>query len=153
MKHRTRVSALVVQDNRLLLVKHVHPGTGFTWWVPPGGGIEPQDRSIFDCAVRETFEESGLTVTCSRIAYIGEFEDNDLQEQNLELFCPADTVSGKVGLENVAGSGPDELYIKDAQWFSREALKQITVFPDLIRDRFWEDLAAGFPHPWYFGRH
>jgi 8-oxo-dGTP pyrophosphatase MutT (NUDIX family) len=29
------------------------------WWVPPGGGVETADTSVFDCARRETFEETG----------------------------------------------------------------------------------------------
>lgn len=42
------------------------------FWLPPGGKLEG-DESIFDCARRETFEETGLTVTFDRILYIQEF--------------------------------------------------------------------------------
>ena len=70
MKHRIRVATIIINDNKILLVKHVHPETGYTWWVPPGGGIEEFDSSIFDCAKREAFEETNLTIENSRILYI-----------------------------------------------------------------------------------
>ncbi len=46
MKNRIRSAAIIVRDNKILLVKHVHPKTGFVWWVPPGGGIEESDESL-----------------------------------------------------------------------------------------------------------
>ena len=36
MKNRIRAAA-IIDNNKILLVKHVHPITGFEWWVPPGG--------------------------------------------------------------------------------------------------------------------
>lgn len=73
MKHRVRVAAIIVEDNNVLLVKHVSPETGYEWWVPPGGGMEKIDNSIFDCAKREVFEETDLKVDVSKVIYIREF--------------------------------------------------------------------------------
>ena len=61
MKHRIRAAAIIVGDDRLLLVKHVHPQTGETWWVPPGGGLEGTE-TIHECVKREVYEETGLTI-------------------------------------------------------------------------------------------
>lgn len=94
-----------------------------------------------------------MTVTCSQLAYVGEFEDSDHDTLHLELFLLADTISGDISLENVAGSGPDELYIRDVRWFAREELEPIRVLPEIFRNRFWEDFTRGFPHAFYFGRH
>lgn len=69
MQHRIRAAAIIINDNKILLVKHVHPETGHEWWVPPGGGVEEIDNSIFDCAKRETFEETNLKIDVSRLLY------------------------------------------------------------------------------------
>ena len=58
MNHRIRVATIIINNQKILLVKHVHPETGYAWWVPPGGGLEDKDASIFDCAKREVFEET-----------------------------------------------------------------------------------------------
>lgn len=42
MRHRIRAAALIVKDDSILLVQHVHPDTGELWWVPPGGGVETE---------------------------------------------------------------------------------------------------------------
>lgn len=152
MKHRIRVAAIIINDNKILLVKHVHPETGYTWWVPPGGGIEEFDSSIFECAKREAFEETNLKIETSRILYIREFYSKETQILNLELFTLANSFHGEVGLENIEGKGPDELFIKGVSWFSKEELKDIIVFPEILRDEFWDDYVAGFPNTKYLGR-
>jgi ADP-ribose pyrophosphatase YjhB (NUDIX family) len=56
MRHRIRAAALIVNDDDILLVQHVHPDTSDIWWVPPGGCMEVVDTSVFHYARRETFE-------------------------------------------------------------------------------------------------
>jgi len=75
MIYRIRVAAIVLQEQKILLVKPVHPKTGFEWWVPPGGGLEELDRNIHDCAIRETWEETGYNIETNEIIYIREFVD------------------------------------------------------------------------------
>ncbi len=48
MKHRIRSAVILIQDQKILLVKHVDPSTGVEWWVPPGGGLEDQDDLILE---------------------------------------------------------------------------------------------------------
>ena len=152
MLQRIRVATIITSGDKILLVKHVHPETGYAWWVPPGGGIEEVDGSLFDCAKREVFEEANLTVDVSRIAYIREFFDKENQRLNLELFVLADAYQGEAGLENIHGQGLDALYIKDVKWLSREELQDVNVFPEILKDEFWNDLAGGFPTVKYLGR-
>lgn len=153
MKHRIRAAAIIVDNNKVLLVKHVHPETGYVWWIPPGGGMEEVDGSIFDCAKREAFEESNLEIETSRLLYVREFYSEKTKILNMEFFVLADSFSGSIGIENIAGKGLDELYIKDVAWFTKEELKDIIVFPEiLMRDEFWDDHAIGFPGTKYLGR-
>ena len=149
MNHRIRVAAIIMNDQKVLLVKHVHPETGYVWWVPPGGGLEDKDASILDCAKREVFEEANLKVDVSKIIYIREFVGKNM---NLEIFALADSHQGKIGIENIKGNGIDEDFIKDIAWFSKEELQNIMVFPEILKDEFWDDYAAGFPGVKYLGR-
>jgi 8-oxo-dGTP pyrophosphatase MutT (NUDIX family) len=151
MQYRIRASALIVNDSKVLLVKHVHPIAGYEWWVPPGGGVEPRDSSIFDCAQRETFEETGLNVKLSRIAYVREFVDGETNTHNLELYLLGESTSGELTLDNIHGNGPDQDFIKDVRWLTQEELLQIVVFPEILRDTFWYDFSRGFPEVRYLG--
>jgi len=152
MDHRIRAAAIIVNNNKVLLVKHVHPETGYTWYVPPGGGVKEIDSSIFDCAKRETFEETNLKIEVSRLLYIREFYDKENEKLNIELFVLADAFEGEIDLKNIKGSGPDENFIKEAKWFSKEELADLIVFPEIIKDEFWNDCAIGFPKVKYLGR-
>lgn len=151
MKHRIRAAALITQGDSILLVQHVHPQTGFTWWVPPGGGVESKDASIFDCARREVFEETGLQVDLTGIVYIREFIDQENGARNLELFLGSRSFSGDLTLCHVQGSGPDEHYIRDVRWVPRDELHNIIVYPEVLKDEFWNDLAKGFLETRYLG--
>ncbi len=151
MKHRIRAAAIVVKDDCVLLVKHVHPVTGEEWWVPPGGGLGPDDTSVFDCVRREVFEETGLDVNLSRIVYIREFVDRENRTHNLELFLVAKGFSGEVTTKHIHGKGLDEDYIKDVKWVSRETIKSLVVYPEILKDEFWQDLQDGFPETRYLG--
>ena len=70
MKNRIRSAAIIIDKNKVLLVKHVNPVTKEEFWVPPGGGIESHDENIFECAKRETHEETGLTIEVEKIIYL-----------------------------------------------------------------------------------
>jgi 8-oxo-dGTP diphosphatase len=61
MDHRIKVRVLLLHEGKLLLVAHRHQASGAVWWSPPSGTIE-RDESILACAVREVWEETGLTI-------------------------------------------------------------------------------------------
>jgi len=152
MRHRVRAAALIVENDHILLVQHVHPDTGFTWWIPPGGGVEDVDGSLFDCVRRETFEETGLAVEPGRIVYIREFVDTENDTYHLELFLSSSDHSGEPTIANIQGTGPDEHFIKDVRWVHKDDVVKHTVYPEILQDRFWEDLAGGYPQTRYLGR-
>ncbi len=148
MKHRIRAAALVVENESLLLVKHQHPQTGAVWWVPPGGGVEG-DESVFECAKRETWEETGLSVDLDRIVYIREFVEPGYH--HFELFMAVRSFTGNVTTDNIAGKGMDDQFIKDARFMPREEISSNTVYPEILGDTFWHDLREGFPSTAYLG--
>jgi 8-oxo-dGTP diphosphatase len=151
LQHRVRAAVLMVEDDRLLLVKHVHPETGETWWIPPGGGLEPEDESILACALREVYEETGLEVDLGPLLYLREFREAEAGVHHLELFFLGSAARGELTLEHVKGSGPDEAYIRDVAWVSRADLPGKTVHPEHLTAGFWDDLQQGFPGVRYLG--
>ena len=95
MNHRLRAAALIIRDRQLLLVKQFEGRTGEHYWLPPGGGVESTDLSVFDCAKRETLEETPVQIEASRIVYIREFIDFAYDFRNFEVFVLADHARGE----------------------------------------------------------
>ncbi len=147
--NRSRAASLVVQGNRLLLVKFVLPHTGDICWAPPGGGLEG-DESIFDCARREGFEEAGISVELDRVVYLRQFIDKGFGIHNFEVFILCRSFSGELTIENNVGQ-PDAMDVLEARFLSRQDMEGLTVYPELLRDDFWDDLASGFPAVRYLG--
>lgn len=58
-------AAIIVADGRVLMVRRA-VGEGELLWQFPAGGIEPGEGAE-DAAVRETLEETGLTVKAIRL--------------------------------------------------------------------------------------
>ena len=99
MKPRISVKALIFRNGKVLLVKHVSPKSGFTWWAFPGGGVE-EGETIFAAAERETFEETGLTVKAVRVKFIRQLLDFKNGNNVLELFVTTSNIHGKETIEN-----------------------------------------------------
>ncbi|MFN8672636.1 MAG: NUDIX hydrolase [Candidatus Sericytochromatia bacterium] len=144
MKNRIRAAAILVEQNKILLVKHVNPVTKEEFWIPPGGGIEDIDKNIFECAKRETYEETGLIIEIDKIIYLREFIDIDNDCRHFETFFLAHKITGELTINNIYGNGIDEDWIKDVKWLSKDELKNITVYPDLLKAEFWEDKENNF---------
>jgi 8-oxo-dGTP diphosphatase len=143
MKNRIRVAALVFENNKLLLVKHIHPKTKVEWWVPPGGGLQDKE-TIFECAKREAWEETNLKVKIGKVAYFKQFIGLGSNRNNIEVFVTAKTHTGKLTIKNLKGMGGDEHFIKEVRFFSKEDMKSIMVFPEILKKQMWVDKKKGF---------
>ena len=144
LENRIRVGVLIFEDNKILLVKHVDPVTGFTWWVPPGGGLE-ETESIFECGEREVKEETNLKVNLDKIIYIRQLIFHQQKANNIEIFMISLNHKGRMSIKGIVGKGEDEHYIKQVKFFSKKELKNIKVFPPVIIEEMWEDYKKGFP--------
>jgi 8-oxo-dGTP diphosphatase len=151
LDHRIRAAVILVRDREILLVKHVDPSTCEEWWIPPGGGLVGQDRSIVECAVREVYEETGLNVAVGRLIYLRDFIELAEATYHVELFFLADDFTDELTLENVIGKGPEEDFIKQVSWLGKDEMQGLTVYPEHLLDSFWQDLDNGFPEVRYLG--
>lgn len=139
MQHRIAAGAFVVKDDRLLLLRHQNEAYDF--WTPPGGGVEDYEE-LTAAAEREAFEEVGIRVRTNCLAYIDELIDDS--GRMIKFWFLADYVSGEI---DVSHNPVSDEAIKEAYWFTRKDLPTGHVFPALIRDSFWDDLARGFSLP------
>jgi ADP-ribose pyrophosphatase YjhB (NUDIX family) len=143
MRQRIRVSALVVRDGGLLLVRHVVDDR--EWWCPPGGGVEGDEPLPF-AAERELHEETGVTANALRIIYLLDFIVPDPPCRNLEVYILMGDASGEPRI-----SENESRYLKEARFFTRDEMAALTVYPAALRDTFWDDLSAGVTEARYLG--
>jgi 8-oxo-dGTP diphosphatase len=144
MNHRIAAGALVVHENRVLLVRHHRPDA-YDFWVGPGGGAEGGE-DLHAALRREVKEESGLVVEPERIAYIEELLVPDTRECKVWFY--ARLVAGEL---STATPEAAHEYITDAKFLSRAEFEGKIVFPPVLNSVFWADLEAGFREPRYLG--
>lgn len=70
MKRHTRYQGLILKDHQVLLIQTTLLGTGFSFWLLPGGGLEPGETPE-ECVIREIKEETGLDVAVEKLLFEG----------------------------------------------------------------------------------
>lgn len=140
MKHRISVGALVLRGGRLLLARHFVDGK-HDFWAPPGGGVEG-DEELATAVEREAFEETRIGVKAIRLAYIDELIDDSGRMVKFWYLC--EYLTGEIDVR--ANPAPEETIV-EAGWFAQGELPSGHVFPAVLRDTFWQELAAGFFAP------
>lgn len=129
---RIAVRALILKDQRLLLV-NAYPGGRSDLWCAPGGGVEAH-RSLPDNLVREVREETGLTVTVGAPVLVNEFHDPESGFHQIEMFFRCFT----------ADSMPErwtdpEGVVTKRRFFSRSELRNVRYRPDSLPLAAWDD--------------
>lgn len=89
---RLAVRALILQDDRLLLV-NAWGNAKSDLWCAPGGGVEP-GQSLPDNLAREVHEETGLTIAVGHPALVNEFHDPPSGFHQVEVFFRCSITEG-----------------------------------------------------------
>jgi len=131
MEHRIAAGALVLHNDRLLLVRHRKPDA-YDFLVAPGGGVVDREH-LHAAAVREVKEESGFEVEPIRIGYIEEFIRPGMRECKFWVWCK---LVG--GTPSVSHPYAVREHIVETGFYLRSDLHGQTVFPPFVaEDTFW----------------
>jgi len=141
---RTRVNGILIENDKILMVRHRSLGdAGFLWNVP-GGGMD-YGQSATEALKREFEEEAGLIVKVCDFLFVHELLAKPLHA--VELFFVVERVKGQLikGLDPEMKEG--EQIIEDVRFMDWEELLNLApenkhnIFnkcnslPDLIRKR------------------
>lgn len=132
MEHRIRAAGILIEDDAILLVR-VKDFTG-EYWIPPGGGMEPEDRSSKACLIREFREEAGLEVEVGELICVREFLETHTKRYHAEFFYYIESYQGIPHTENLPGLN-DEEYIQAVEWVPISDLAARRLYPKELRDK------------------
>ena len=136
MKNRISVKAIIIKNDKVMLVKHVDRNKGSTWWAFPGGGLE-EDETIFACAEREVWEETGLKVKADKLKYVRQLLYPQIKSNIIELFVTTSSIKGTETIANCKGKGSDDKLIKECKFMSKEEIKDILVLPKSLKEKIF----------------
>ena len=131
----TGVATLIIDDGKLLLgFRTKSPGRNS--WQCPGGLLEAGE-SVFDCAIRETREETGLHISNLKF---GPYTNNYFEDENFHsvtLYVTADLAGGKLDKKEAD-------LATNWTWFEKDNLPEPLFLPlqILIKEQsaFWQQL-------------
>lgn len=142
-KSRSTVRVILVDPaDRALLFEDSDPGVpGATWWMTPGGGIDPGESEA-ETAVREVAEETGCVITAADLVgpvarrYVVHGYSDQVIEQD-EVFYLARVGAFEVDVS--AHTEDEQLTILRHHWWTRAELQETDeeIWPrELLR--LWE---------------
>ena len=129
---RLAVRALVLRDDRLLLV-NAYPGGISDLWCAPGGGVE-RGASLHENLIREVREETGLCIAVGEPALVNEFHDPGRGFHQVDLYFRCGIVAGELD----AGWRDPEGVVTERGFFSRAEMAEIRVKPDSLAQAAWD---------------
>lgn len=128
---RLSVRALILQEDRLLLV-NAWPTAVSDLWCAPGGGVHA-GQSLPDNLVREVHEETGLTIVVGDPALVNEFHDPANGFHQVDVYFHARVVAGDLATPWTDPEG----VVTERRWFSRAEMAYLRFKPDSLPDAAW----------------
>lgn len=128
---RLAARALILQDDRLLLVNAFPTGRS-DLWCAPGGGVE-RGRSLPENLAREVFEETGLTVAVGDPALVNEFHDPRGSFHQVDLYFRCTITAGQLRDD---WRDPEGI-VTERRFFSRAEMAHIRFKPDSLPAAAW----------------
>ncbi|MBK1635266.1 NUDIX hydrolase [Rhodovulum adriaticum] len=129
---RLAVRALILQENRLLLV-NAFPGGVSDLWCAPGGGVEP-GRSLPENLMREVHEETGLTVDVGAPCLVNEFHDPTRPFHQVDVYFRCTLRAGRLDPHWADPAG----VVTERRFFTRDQMAAIRFKPDSLPRAAWD---------------
>lgn len=138
LKPRIAARALILQEDRLLLV-NAYPGAQLDLWCAPGGGCEA-GQSLPENLAREVQEETGLTITVGPPVLVNEFHDPETGFHQIDLFFRCALDGGDIDEAWVDPEG----VVTERRFFSRVELASghVRFKPDSLPEAAWGEVQA-----------
>ncbi len=136
--HRISAGGIIFKGNAVLLVRYRDSTTAKTYLVGPGGGLE-DNENVVQAVVRETKEETGVTVKPIRVVAIEDLVCPRFKMIKIWMVCEID--GGEVQKTKEA----EKEKIIEAAWFTKSQLANEIVFPALIMQHDWETFRTETP--------
>ena len=128
---RLAVRALILHDDRLLIV-NAYPGDRSDLWCAPGGGVESH-ASLPDNLAREVMEETGLAIAVGPLAFVNEFHSPERGFHQVEVFFRATVTDSAL---DPSWTDPEGV-VNRRRFVTRDELSRLRHKPDSLADHAW----------------
>ncbi len=129
-QHRISAGAIVIEEDRILLVKYDGAG-GRSYLVGPGGAVFGNE-SMHETVVREVREETGLEVHPEKILFVEDLFSRRYRILKIWFLCHF--IGGQItNTQEALEEG-----ISEVAWYSRDELLDEVVYPPGLLTYDWE---------------
>ncbi len=127
---RLAARALILHQDRLLIV-NAYPAGQSDLWCAPGGGVHAHS-SLPENLIREVHEETGIAITVGAPALVNEFHDPERGYHQVDIYFRC----------TVAGPIPDtwsdpEGVVSEVRFVTRRQLQGLRHKPDSLAPAAW----------------
>ncbi|MGA2415844.1 MAG: NUDIX hydrolase [Candidatus Sulfotelmatobacter sp.] len=126
------VGAIIIEEDRVVLVKRLHPPLQAEWSIP--GGVLEVGELVREAAIREAREETGLTVEAGELLGVYDRVLRHADQRVQYHYVLIDFLCRRVAGELAAASDAAEV-----RWFWRDELPGLKLAQDtlaVIREGF-----------------
>jgi 8-oxo-dGTP diphosphatase len=120
---RVGVGSIIIEGDRVLLVKRAHPPIQGQWSIP--GGVLEVGEMVREAAAREAQEETGLMVEPGELLGVYDRILRDPERRVQYHYVLIDFLCRRVGGELIAASDAAEV-----RWFTRQELPGLNLAED-----------------------
>ena len=139
---RLAVRAIILHENRLLLV-NAWPEGKSDLLCAPGGGVE-RGSALPDNLIREVFEETGLHITVGAPCLVNEFHDPNGSFHQVDVYFHC-TLTGDATLDH--NWADIDAIVTKRRWVTRVEMANIQTKPDSLAAVPWSDPDAPLYDP------